>query len=323
MLVTKPTADRKNGRFFLTTDGTSNETVALLAGDRGMVRAYRDPGSESIHYLTTGGDPSVTPFDPSSAFVLERVGVGVPAQVTNVRYDLAKAVVNTKFVTLGHQTFVNLSPVAQSMAMETAESVLTEKRLIWEVGFAIAPQATFTVPVPVAGSGGLRLGITVPFTWSGFRSYTDATELRAIFTLTVPRWSALIARAVAYYSTVLVPFTSNIIRYVPSPETGEPIPYSYVLSGIYRGSNTWNLGYRITTPPPGLIPGFPTGLQDPFMIASDEEKARNPRISRFTSLMAWAAAQDQLTQELSGPTIVSGRRPGSLSGSATNPGARG
>jgi hypothetical protein len=47
--------------------------------------------------------------------------------------------------------------------------------------------------------------------------------LNGIFTVTVPQRSVLSARAIVNYARTEVPFSAEIIRTIPSPETGNTI----------------------------------------------------------------------------------------------------
>jgi hypothetical protein len=58
--------------------------------------------------------------------------------------------------------------------------------------------------------------------------------------------------------------------------TGEPIPYRYLTSGIFRGTCAWNMVYQIEAPP-----GFPLRAEegdavDPSFVYSSEAKPTNP-----------------------------------------------
>jgi len=78
---------------------------------------------------------------------------------------------------------------------------------------------------------------------------TNENESYATYSAVAPRQSRLQAQIWASNTHTAVPFEASVVRYVLSPENGNPVPYRYRTSGVYRAMTTWGITYHITQSP--------------------------------------------------------------------------
>jgi len=234
----------------------------FLFSTRFLVYPYHDPEAEnsvlvrdsSANFLSSIGSDDGFAYvgaasrvvDDDTALLIRKTDVGVPEQVYGINYIFKRSVLDTKDVHVGDTTLINESGLDQTMAVQVQKRVRMQRTFVWQVPFSVAPGTTMDVRVPhVDGSGTLALSPVLSLLHTAERSYDSQSVMLATFTVVVPATSVCRAHAWVYFAVTQVPYSSSILRYVPSPETGLPIVYKYFTSGIFRGSNAWKINYAI------------------------------------------------------------------------------